>query len=133
MTMIIDPSKIEKYRIEINKIEITPYRVDISLLKYKKADQVVDDSLWFTDEEGSLTPDEIGELYWILFTDPEYQKIIGIYYDELLVAFQIMVDINDLHYITWNTEGAMVSNCLEGVEYGKEMLKNENFNSGKES
>lgn len=125
MTNIIDPLKIKKYRIEINKIEITPYRVDISLLKYKKADQVVDDSLWFTDEEGSLAPDEIGELYWILFTDPEYQKIIGIYYDELLVAFQIMVDINDLHYITWNTEGTMVANCLEGIEWQKEITKNE--------
>lgn len=125
MTNIIDPSKIKKYRIEINKIEITPYRVDISLLKYKKVDQVVDDSLWFTDEEGSLAPDEIGELYWILFTDPEYQKIIGIYYDELLVAFQIMVDINDLHYITWNTEGVMVANCLEGIEWQKEITKNE--------
>ena len=125
MTNIIDPLKIKKYRIEINKIEITPYRVDIRLLKYKKVDQVVDDSLWFTDEEGSLTPDEIGELYWILFTDPEYQKIIGIYYDKLLVAFQVMVDINDLHYITWNTDGAMVANCLEGIEWQKEITKNE--------
>lgn len=124
MTMIIDPFKIKKYRIEINKIEITPYRVDISLLKYKKVDQVVDDSLWFTDEEGSLTPDEIGELYWILFTDPEYQKIIGIYYDEQLVAFQLITNDN-LHYITWDADGVIVSNCLEGVEYGKEMLKNE--------
>ena len=124
MTMIIDPFKIKKYRIEINKIEITPYRVDISLLKYKKVDQAVDDSLWFTDEEGNLTPDEIGELYWILFTHPEYQKIIGIYYDEQLVAFQLITN-DDLHYITWDADGVMVSNCLEGVEYGKEMLKNE--------
>ena len=132
MTNIVDLSKIKKYRIEINKIEITPYRVDISLLKYKKVDQAVDDSLWFTDEEGNLTPDEIGELYWILFTNPEYQKIIGIYYDERLVAFQVIKNDN-LYYITWDTDGAMVSNCLEGVEYGKEMLKNENFNSGKEN
>ena len=124
MTMIIDPFKIKKYRIEINKIEITPYRVDIGLLKYKKVDQAVDDSLWFTDEEGNLTPDEIGELYWILFTHPEYQKIIGIYYDEQLVAFQLITN-DDLHYITWDADGVMVSNCLEGVEYGKEMLKNE--------
>ena len=51
MTMIIDPFKIKKYRIEINKIEITPYRVDISLLKYKKVDQVVDDSLWFSQTQ----------------------------------------------------------------------------------
>lgn len=132
MTNIIDPSKIKKYRIEINKIEITPYRVDVKISKFKRVDQVVDDKLWFTDEEGNLTPDEIGELYWILFTDPEYQKIIGIYYDELLVAFQVIANDN-LHYITWNTDGVMVLNCLEGVEYGKEMLKNENFNSGKET
>lgn len=124
MTNIVDPYKIKKYRIEINKIEITPYRVDIKISKFKGADQVVDDELWFTDEEGNLSPDEIGELYWILFTDPEYQKIIGIYYDKRLVAFQVIANDN-LHYITWDTDGVMVSNCLEGVEYGREMLKNE--------
>lgn len=124
MTNIVDPYKIKKYRIEINKIEITPYRVDIKISKFKRADQVVNDELWFTDEEGNLTPDEIGELYWILFINPEYQKIIGIYYDERLVAFQVIANDN-LHYITWDTDGVMVSNCLEGVEYGKEMLKNE--------
>lgn len=132
MTNIVEPSKIKKYRIEINKIEITPYRVDIKISKFKTVDKVVNDELWFTDEEGNLTPDEIGELYWILFTDPEYQKIVGIYYDERIVAFQVIVN-DDLHYITWNANGVMVSNCLEGVEYGKEMLKNENFNSGKEA
>lgn len=124
MTNIIDPSKIKKYRIEINKIEITPYRVDVKISKFKREDQVVDDELWFTDEEGNLTPDEIGELYWILFIDPEYQKIIGIYYDEQLVGFQVMTNDN-FHYITWDADGVMVSNCLEGVEYGKGMLKNE--------
>ena len=124
MTNVIDPSKIKKYRIEINKIEITPYRVDVKISKFNRADQVVDDELWFTDEEGNLTPDEIGELYWILFIDPEYQKIIGIYYDEQLVAFQVIANDN-LHYITWDADGVMVSNCLEGIEYGKEMLKNE--------
>lgn len=124
MTNIIDPSKIKKYRIEINKIEITPYRVDVKISKFNRVDQVVDDELWFTDEEGNLTPDEIGELYWILFIDPEYQKIIGIYYEEQLVAFQVMTNDN-LHYITWDADGVMVSNYLEGVEYGKEMLKNE--------
>ena len=124
MKNVIDPSKIKKYRIEINKIEITPYRVDVKISKFNRVDQVVDDELWFTDEEGNLTPDEIGELYWILFIDPEYQKIIGIYYDEQLVAFQVITNDN-LHYITWDADGVMVSNCLEGVEYGKEMLKNE--------
>lgn len=124
MTNIVDPYKIKKYRIEINKIEITPYRVDIKISKFKRVDQVVNDELWFTDEEGNLTPDEIGELYWILFINPEYQKIIGIYYDERLVAFQVIANDN-LHYITWDTDGVMVSNCLEGVEYEKEMLKNE--------
>lgn len=124
MTNVIDPSKIKKYRIEINKIEITPYRVDVKISKFNRVDQVVDDELWFTDEEGNLTPDEIGELYWILFIDPEYQKIIGIYYNEQLVAFQVITNDN-LHYITWDADGVMVSNCLEGVEYGKEMLKNE--------
>ena len=124
MTNVIDPSKIKKYRIEINKIEITPYRVDVKISKFNRVDQVVDDELWFTDEEGNLTPDEIGELYWILFIDPEYQKIIGIYYDEQLVAFQVITNDN-LHYITWDADGVVVSNCLEGVEYGKEMLKNE--------
>ena len=124
MTNVIDPSKIKKYRIEINKIEITPYRVDVKISKFNRVDQVVDDELWFTDEKGNLTPDEIGELYWILFIDPEYQKIIGIYYDEQLVAFQVITNDN-LHYITWDADGVMVSNCLEGVEYGKEMLKNE--------
>lgn len=124
MTNIVDPSKIKEYRIEINKIEITPYRVDVKISKFKTVDKVVNDELWFTDEEGNLTPDEIGELYWILFTNPEYQKIVGIYYDEQIVAFQVIVN-DDLHYITWNANGVMVSNCLEGVEYGKEMLKNE--------
>lgn len=124
MTNVINPSKIKEYRIEINKIEITPYRVDVKISKFKTVDKVVNDELWFTDEEGNLTPDEIGELYWILFTNPEYQKIVGIYYDEQIVAFQVIVN-DDLHYITWNANGVMVSNCLEGVEYGKEMLKNE--------
>lgn len=122
MTNIIDPSKIKKYRIEINKIEITPYRVDVKISKFKREDQVVDDELWFTNEDGNLTPDEIGELYWILFIDPEYQKIIGVYYDEQLVGFQVMTNDN-FHYITWDADGVMVSNCLEGVEYGKGMLK----------
>lgn len=124
MTNIIDPSKIKKYRIEINKIEITPYRVDVKISKFKREDQVVNDELWFTNEDGNLTPDEIGELYWILFIDPEYQKIIGIYYDKQLVGFQVMTNDN-FHYITWDADGVMVSNCLEGVEYGKRMLKNE--------
>ena len=35
MTNIVDPYKIKKYRIEINKIEITPYRVDIKISKFK--------------------------------------------------------------------------------------------------
>lgn len=128
MTMIIDPSKIRKYRIEINKIEITPYRVDIGLARYKKfsqEDQVVNDKLWFTDEEGNLAPDEIAELYWILFADPEYQKVIGVYYDGQLVAFQMMQDINNPHYITWNTDGILVVNCLEGMNYQKESTKDE--------
>ena len=71
MTNVIDPSKIKKYRIEINKIEITPYRVDIKISKFKGVDQVVDDELWFTDEEGNLSPDfvyrpRISENYWYL-------------------------------------------------------------------
>lgn len=122
MTNIVDPSKIKKYRIEINKIEITPYRVDIKISKFKTVDKVVNDELWFTDEEGNLAPDEIEELYWILFTNPEYQKIIGIYYDERLVAFQVITNDN-LHYITWDTDGAIVSNCLEGMEYSKENME----------
>lgn len=64
MTNIVDPYKIKKYRIEINKIEITPYRVDIKISKFKGVDQVVDDELWFTDEEGNLSPD--------IFTSPFY-------------------------------------------------------------
>ena len=124
MSLIVDPYKIRKYRVEINKIEVTPYRVDISLSKYKKVDQVVDDKLWFTDEEGNLDRTDVAELYWILFTEPEYQKISGIYYNDKLVALW-MVDRDDKSYITWDNLGVLVVNCLEGMNYQKENLKNE--------
>ena len=125
MTNIVDPSKIKKYRIEINKIEITPYRVDVKISKFKTADRVVDDELWFTDEEGNLTPDEIAELYWILFTEPEYQKIAGVYYDNKLTALWMINRDDNTGYITWDNLGVLVVNCLEGIKYQKEKSKNE--------
>ena len=85
----------------------------------------VSDDISFTDEEGNLTPDEIGELYWILFTEPEYQKIAGVYYDNKLTALWMINRDDSTDYITWDNLGVLVVNCLEGIKYQKEKSKNE--------
>ena len=40
---------------------------------------------------------------------------------------------NNADYITWDSLGVLVVNCLEGMKYSKENMKNENFDSGNET
>lgn len=123
MTQIIDPSKIKLDKTDIYELKITPYRTEMKFGKDSDEEVCVS----FTDEEGSLTPDEIGELYWILTTFLEYERqdIIGVYYNDKLVALWMLKDENDKHYITWDNLGVLVVSCLEGIKYQKEKSKNE--------
>ena len=133
MTNIIDPSKIKLWNVEINSLNVSRWRVDMSFTKVCMDKCPVSDDISFTDEEGNLDKTDIAELYWILFTEPEYQKITGVYYDDKLIALRMMNRDNNTDYITWDGLGVLVVNCLEGMKYSKENMKNENFNSGDET
>ena len=134
MTNIIDPSKIETLDVDINSIEITPWNTTLRFLKCKTEDEIEREVIIsFTDEQGNLTEEDIGILYHILFTNPEYQNIVGVFYKNDLVALNVNIIYARWRYITWDDLGVMVVNCLEGMKYQKESMKNENFNSGKES
>ena len=125
MTNVIDPSKIKLWNVEINSLNVSRWRVDMSLTKVHADKCSVSDDISFTDEEGNLTPDEIAELYWILFTEPEYQKILGVYYDNKLTALLMTSRDDNTGYITWDNLGVLVINCLEGMKYSKEKGENE--------
>ena len=125
MTNIIDPSKIKLWNVEINSLNISRWRVDMSFTKVCVDKCPVSDDISFTDEEGNLTPDEIAELYWILFTEPEYQKILGVYYNNKLTALWLTGRDDNTGYITWDNLGVLVVNCLEGMKYSKEKGENE--------
>lgn len=133
MTNIINPSKIKLWNVEINSLNVSRWRVDMSFTKVYADKCPVSDDISFTDEEGNLDKTDIAELYWILFTEPEYQKITGVYYDDKLIALRMMNRDNNTDYITWDGLGVLVVNCLEGMKYSKENMKNENFDSGKET
>lgn len=133
MTNIINPSKIKLWNVEINSLNVSRWRVDMSFTKVCADKCPVSDDISFTDEEGNLDKTDIAELYWILFTEPEYQKITGVYYDDKLIALRMMNRDNNTDYITWDGLGVLVVNCLEGMKYSKENMKNENFDSGKET
>ena len=133
MTNVIDPSKIKLWNVEINSLNVSRWRVDMSFTKVYADKCPVSDDISFTDEEGNLDKTDIAELYWILFTEPEYQKIVGVYYDNKLIALWVMNRDNNTDYITWDGLGVLVVNCLEGMKYSKENMKNENFDSGKET
>ena len=125
MTNIIDPSKIKLWNVEINSLNVSRWRVDMSFTKVHADKCSVSDDISFTDEEGNLTPDEIAELYWILFTEPEYQKILGVYYNNKLTALWLTGRDDNTGYITWDNLGVLVVNCLEGMKYSKEKGENE--------
>ena len=125
MTNIIDPSKIKLWNVEINSLNVSRWRVDMSFTKVCVDKCPVSDDISFTDEEGNLTPDEIAELYWILFTEPEYQKILGVYYNNKLTALWLTGRDDNTGYITWDNLGVLVVNCLEGMKYSKEKGENE--------
>lgn len=131
--IIINPSKIKLWNVEINSLNVSRWRVDMSFTKVYADKCPVSDNISFTDEEGNLDKTDIAELYWILFTEPEYQKIVGVYYDNKLIALRMMNRDNNTDYITWDGLGVLVVNCLEGMKYSKENMKNENFDSGKET
>lgn len=119
----VDPSKIKLDKTDICELKISPYRTEMKFGKDSDEEVCVS----FTDEEGSLAPDEIGELYWILTTFLEYERqdIIGIYYNNELVGLWMLKDRNNEHYITWDSLGVLVVNCVEGMNYTKEKSKNE--------
>lgn len=130
MTNVIDPSKIKLWNVEINSLNISRWRVDMSFTKVYADKCPVSDDISFTDEEGNLDKTDIAELYWILFTEPEYQKILGVYYDNKLTALWMTNRDDNTGYITWDNLGVLVVNCFEGMKYLKENM-NENSNSGK--
>lgn len=123
MTNVIDPSKIKLWNVEINSLNVSRWRVDMSFTKVYADKCPVSDDISFTDEEGNLDKTDIAELYWILFTEPEYQKIVGVYYDNKLTALRMMNRDSNADYITWNNLGVLVVNCLEGMKYSKENIK----------
>ena len=125
MTNVIEPSKIELLNVEINSLNVSRWRVDMSFTKVHADKCSVSDDISFTDEDGNLTPDEIAELYWILFTEPEYQKILGVYYDNKLTALWMTRRDGNTRYITCDHLGVLVVNCLEGMKYSKEKGENE--------
>mgnify|MGYP006959754109 FL=1 len=131
--IIVNPSKIRLWNVEINSLNVSRWRVDMSFTKVCADKCPVSDDISFTDEEGNLDKTDIAELYWILFTEPEYQKITGVYYDDKLIALWMMNRDNNTGYITWDGLGVLVVNCLEGMKYSKENMRNENFDSGKET
>lgn len=123
MTNVIDPSKIELWNVEINSLNVSRWRVDMSFTKVYADKCSVSDDISFTDEEGNLDKTDIAELYWILFTEPEYQKILGVYYDNKLTALWMTSRDDNTGYITWDNLGVLVVNCLEGMKYSKENMK----------
>lgn len=126
MTNVIDPSKIETLDIDINSIEITPWNTILRFLKCETEDEIEREVIIsFTDEQGNLTEEDIGILYHILFTNPEYQNIVGIFYKNDLVALNVNIIYARWRYITWDDLGVIVVNCLEGIKYQKEKNKNE--------
>lgn len=125
MTNIIDPSKIKLWYVEINSLNISRWRVDMSFTKVCLDKCPVSDDISFTDEEGNLDKADVAELYWILFTEPEYQKIAGVYYDDKLVAIWMTERDDGKSYITWDDFGVLVVNCFEGMKYQKEICKHE--------
>ena len=125
MTNVIEPSKIELRNVEINSLNVSRWRVDMSFTKVCADECPASDDVSFTDEEGNLDKTDIAELYWILFTEPEYQKIAGVYYDNKLTALWMTSRDDNTGYITWDNLGVLVVNCLEGMKYSKEKGENE--------
>lgn len=121
--IIINPSKIKLWNVEINSLNVSRWRVDMSFTKVYADKCPVSDNISFTDEEGNLDKTDIAELYWILFTEPEYQKIVGVYYDNKLTALRMTSHDNNTDYITWDNLGVLVVNCLEGMKYSKENME----------
>ena len=121
--IIINPSKIELWNVEINSLNVSRWNVDMSFTKVYADKCPVSDDISFTDEEGNLDKTDIAELYWILFTEPEHQKILGVYYDNKLTALWMTSRDNNTGYITWDNLGVLVVNCLEGMKYSKENMK----------
>lgn len=127
MTNVIDPSKIELWNVEIDSLNISRWRMDMSFTKVYADKCPVSDDISFTDEEGNLDKTDIAELYWILFTEPEYQKILGVYYDNKLTALWMTSHDDSADYITWDNLGVLVVNCLEGMKYSKENMEKWKF------
>ena len=121
--IIINPSKIELWNVEINSLNVSRWRVDMSFTRVYADKCPVSDDISFTDEEGNLDKTDISELYWILFTEPEYQKILGVYYDNKLTALWMTSRDDNTDYITWDNLGVLVVNCLEGMKYSKENME----------
>ena len=121
--IIVNPSKIKLWNVEINSLNISRWRVDMSFTKVCADECPVSHDISFTDEEGNLDKTDIAELYWILFTEPEYQKILGVYYDNKLTALWMTSHDNNTDYITWDNLGVLVVNCLEGMKYSKENME----------
>ena len=119
MTEIINPFGVSTKRICINSIKIDSYRIELCFSKYESEEEF---NIILTDEDGQVNKNDLANLYWMLFTNPEYQALMGIYYNGVLTALEIKDShcISDKErYITWDTIGDLVVNCLIGIECGE--------------
>lgn len=119
MTEIINPFGISTKRICINSIKIDSYRIELCFSKYESEEE---SNIILTDEDGQVNKNDLANLYWMLFTNPEYQALMGIYYNGVLTALEIKDShyiSNKERYITWDAIGDLVVNCLIGIEYGE--------------
>lgn len=121
--IFVDPSAICAEQIEINEIKISSWNIELSFNIYDSEEIF---KVCFTDEEGLVTKEDLAKLYWILFTNPEYQKMIGIFYKGTLSAISILDDKNNFRYIVWNFLGEAVVNCFIGMSYKESKEKEEN-------
>lgn len=121
--VFVDPFAIHVEQIEINEIKVSAWNIELSF-NVRSSEEIF--KICFTDEEGQINKEDLAELYWILFTDPEYQKMVGIFYENTLSAISILDDKNNFKYIVWDFLGEAVANCFSGMSYRKIKEKEKN-------
>lgn len=113
---VVRPEKINIGRIELLDIKIRSFAIEITFFN---VEDNIDFKLSFTDEDGQINKDDLAELYWILFSNPEFQHLTGIYYNGILTAIEIEEDNLSKRYITWDFLGDLVVNCFIGINHGR--------------
>lgn len=119
---VVRPEKINTGRIELLDIKIRSFAIEITLFN---VEDNIDFKISLTDEDGQINKDDLAELYWILFSNPEFQHLTGIYYNGVLTAIVIEEDNLSKRYVTWDFLGDLVVNCLIGINYGRKCKNDE--------